>query len=159
MKDCDEKQEFMQMSPEEVGQRIYKIYTNSTHAKDVDETAFEAVVRRHLKAEGVLREFREIQIIETQVDKGVPQEVKVIYPPSYTFKNIGRFLLTKKAYERILEESIAMMEEEYIEACNKKQFGFARWIKIRYWFVFLMVLGLNLPVIKQLLDIKDKIAK
>lgn len=92
---------------------------------------------------------------KTTIEK---RPVKMALPPGQTYSVLGRLILTRKAYERILEPSITMMQEEYFEAYTQGRHKFALWIKIRFAFIFLMVLGLNLPVVKQLLDIKDKLA-
>lgn len=79
--------------------------------------------------------------------------------PGFMYINIGQFLLTKKAYSRIMKESILNMQEEYFEYIQEDKIYYASWVKVRYFFVFLFILGINLPLIRQLIEIKSKIAK
>lgn len=80
-------------------------------------------------------------------------------PPGSIYISIAKIILTKKAYSQIMEPSILMMQEEYFEYSHNGDKYFAVWTKVRFFFVFLFVLGLSLPFIKQLIEIKSKIAK
>lgn len=87
------------------------------------------------------------------------QEITLYAAPGSIYISIAKIILTKKAYSKIMEPSILMMQEEYFEYSHNGYKYFAIWIKVRFFFIFLFVLGLNLPFIKQLIEIKSKIAK
>ena len=79
--------------------------------------------------------------------------------PGHSYISLAKIILTKRSYVRIMKPSILMMQEEYFEYYQKGNKKFAFFVKIRFSFIFLFILGLNFPLIKQLLDIKEKIAK
>jgi len=91
--------------------------------------------------------------------EGVAGVASFYSPPGLLYIKITKFLLTKKAYSRIMQQSILDMQDEYFEYLQQGKHYYAAWVKIRYFFVILFVLGINLPIIRQLVEIKSKIAK
>lgn len=87
----------------------------------------------------------------------IPFSIHIYKPPGYWYGMLGRVFLSKKTYEEVLEETILLMQEEYFEMYSTGRTVFARWIKIRFIFQFLTILLLELPFLKTLLDIKDKL--
>lgn len=114
--------------------------------------------------------FNAIDNLEKVKNKAVEQDLDVentdkdvtfnfYNAPGSIYIKVAKVILTKKAYSRIMEESILMMQEEYFAYYQQGQKYFAILVKIRFFFVFLFVLGINLPVIRQLVEIKSKVAK
>ena len=77
-----------------------------------------------------------------------PLEIYIYNPPGHWHDRIGKALLSKDSYEKVLEQSIIMMQEEYFEAYSEGRTAYAAWIRTRFSFEFLTVLLLNLPLVK-----------
>lgn len=76
---------------------------------------------------------------------------QIAMAPGYIYRQISPWISSRKNHDRIFEPSIIMMEEEYIEAYNEGNIKLAKWIQVRYFFVFLLVFTSTLPIIKQIL--------
>lgn len=87
-------------------------------------------------------------------DKTTKSLIKM--PPGYIFSNMGKVIFTKKSYERVVEPAITMMQEEYFEAYSQKRYSMAHWIKIRFFFIFVQILLINMPLVSALLELKEK---
>lgn len=76
-------------------------------------------------------------------------------PPGSRLLAITNFLYSKKQQERVFIPIIADMRDEYFEAYDQKRFMKARWIWIRYCFVFIQSMGLNVIVslVKKIKDV------
>ena len=79
--------------------------------------------------------------------------------PGHLYILLAKIILTKKSYSKIMEPSILMMQEEYFDYLQEGNTTFALLVKIRFAFIFLFILGLNFPLIKQMVDITEKIEK
>lgn len=84
------------------------------------------------------------------------EKIKFLKAPGFIFYFLGKLIFTKKSYERVVEPAITMMQEEYFEAYSQEHYLMARWIKFRFFFIFLQIIGINLPVISTLIEIKEK---
>lgn len=87
----------------------------------------------------------------------VYRKPRIVLPPGYNFSICGKLIFTKKSYERTVEPAITMMQEEYFEAYSQKRYGMARWIKVRFFFIFLQILLMNMPLVSSLLELKEKL--
>ena len=89
-------------------------------------------------------------------EKFANTNIKIAKSPGYYYILIARLTLPKKTCHRIIEPSILDMQIEYFEALQHKKYSAAKWIKIRYFFVFVTAIIVELPIAK-LLEIKDKL--
>lgn len=89
------------------------------------------------------------------------KQTSIENPPGQIYNKIGKIIFSKKTFEKDIEPSIVMMQEEIYEAIqdNASKITFLS-IKTRFFFIFMTKIGINLPLVKELFDIVvNKIAK
>jgi hypothetical protein len=60
-----------------------------------------------------------------------PRWRAIARPPGYLLLKLGRVLLTKRAYERLMVPHVADMQHEFCEALKEGRPAFAWWIEVR----------------------------
>jgi hypothetical protein len=64
-------------------------------------------------------------------------------PPGAKLLQLTDFLYTKRKQEKVFEEIVRDMREEYFEAMAQNRIGKARWVRIRGTYSFFAAIGLD----------------
>lgn len=134
--------------------RAYTIETRAIEKLRLQVEMTDLIIKRE-----ELESLQKLSLNSSGFFKGVFNRLnqkKIDMPPGSKYSIIGKLIFTKKSYERVIEPAITMMQEEYFEAYSQKRFAMARWIRFRFFFIFLQIVGMNLPLISSLLELKEK---
>ena len=91
-----------------------------------------------------LRDLKELRELAQQLERGVwPRSVRIQLPPGTRFLGAVRSFFGKKITERVFEQAIADMREEWLEAIVADKKRLAIWIQVRGYFGLAMAVCLQ----------------